>query len=70
MTIYEERHVLFCDILGFTQAVTDGKIGNYILDDGAFVNDSTKRQACALEIEFTPEMRLVPSRDWLELGVA
>jgi hypothetical protein len=26
MSIYEERHVLFCDILGFTQAVIDGKI--------------------------------------------
>lgn len=26
MTIYEERHVLFCDILGFTRAVVDGNI--------------------------------------------
>ena len=26
MTIYEERHVLFCDILGFTRAVVDGNM--------------------------------------------
>jgi hypothetical protein len=41
---------------------TDTTIGKYILYNGRSMNESEKRQADALEIEFTPEMYAVGER--------